>query len=94
MINVSAIIQIAILYAVIYAILKAAKGSRFGQALTGVGILAAAMFAGLKVMQDLPENPWIALRTARDHKSITSGLLLHCDHIFRCQQVSVADHRY
>ena len=45
MINVSAIIQIAILYAVIYAILKAAKGSRFGQALTGVGILAAAMFA-------------------------------------------------
>ena len=45
MINISAIIQIAILYAVIYAILKAAKGSRFGQALTGVGILAAAMFA-------------------------------------------------
>ena len=45
MINVSAIIQIAILYAVIYAILKAAKGSRFGQALTGVGLLSAAMIA-------------------------------------------------
>ena len=45
MINVSAIIQIAIIYAVIYAILKATKGSRFGQALTVVGILAAAMFA-------------------------------------------------
>jgi len=45
MINISAILQIAILYAVIYAILKAARGSRFGQALMGVGILAAAMFA-------------------------------------------------
>ncbi len=44
MINVSAIIQIAILYAVIYAILKAAKGSRFGQVLAGVGLVAAAMF--------------------------------------------------
>ena len=44
MINVSAIIQIAILYAVIYSILKAAKGSRFGQVLAGVGLVAAAMF--------------------------------------------------
>ena len=44
MINVSAVIQVAILYAVIYAILKAAKGSRFGQVLTGVGLVAAAMF--------------------------------------------------
>lgn len=44
MINISAIIQIAILYAVIYAILKAAKGSRFGQVLAGVGLVAAAMF--------------------------------------------------
>lgn len=44
-ISVSAIVQIAILYAVIYAILKSAKGSRFGQALMGVGILAAALFA-------------------------------------------------
>ena len=44
-ISVSAIVQIAILYFVIYAILKAARGSRFGQALMGVGILAAAMFA-------------------------------------------------
>ena len=41
----SAVVQIAILYAVIYTILKYAKGSRFGQALMGVGILAAAMFA-------------------------------------------------
>ncbi len=45
MINYSAIIQIAILYAVIYTILKASRGSRFGQALTGILVLAAAMFA-------------------------------------------------
>jgi len=44
-VSISAIIQIAILYVVIYTILKAAKGSRFGQALMGVGILAAALFA-------------------------------------------------
>ena len=40
----SAVAQVAILYVVIYTILKYAKGSRFGQALMGVGILAAAMF--------------------------------------------------
>jgi diadenylate cyclase len=45
MINVSAIIQIAILYLVIHAILKTARGSRFGQVLMGVGILAGAMAA-------------------------------------------------
>ena len=45
MINISAIIQIFILYLVIYSILKTAKGSRFGQALTGIGVLAAAMVA-------------------------------------------------
>ncbi len=44
-VDVSAIAEIAILYFVIYAILKAAKGSRFGQALMGVGVLAAAMIA-------------------------------------------------
>ena len=44
-IDISAIVQIAILFAVIYAILRAAKGSRFGQALMGVGVLAAVMFA-------------------------------------------------
>ena len=44
-VSVSAIVQIAILYVVIYAILKYAKGSRFGQALMGVGVLAAAMIA-------------------------------------------------
>ena len=43
-ISLSAGVQILILYVVIYAILKAAKGSRFGQVLMGVGILAAAMF--------------------------------------------------
>ena len=43
-VSVSAVAQIAILYVVIYTILKYAKGSRFGQALMGVGILAAAMF--------------------------------------------------
>ena len=45
MVDVSAIAQIFILYLVVYAILKRAKGSRFGQVLTGVGMLAAAMFA-------------------------------------------------
>ena len=44
-ISFSAIAQVTILYLVIYAILKASKGSKFGQALIGVGILAAAMFA-------------------------------------------------
>ena len=33
--------QVAILYLAIYAILKSARGSRFGQALLGVGVLAA-----------------------------------------------------
>ena len=40
-VSASAIIQIAILYLAIYGILKSAKGSRFGQALLGVGLLAA-----------------------------------------------------
>lgn len=40
-IDVSAVIEIAILYLAIYAILKSAKGTRFGQALLGVGVLAA-----------------------------------------------------
>lgn len=41
--DLSAIAQIAILYLVIYAILKRARGSRFGQVLMGVGLLAAAL---------------------------------------------------
>ncbi len=45
MIDVSAIVQIAILYFVFYAILKSAKGSRFGQALMGFGIIAAVLTA-------------------------------------------------
>ena len=44
-ISISAVIQIAILFVVIYAILKYAKGSRFGQVLMGVGVLVAAMIA-------------------------------------------------
>ena len=44
-VSVSAVVQIAILYFVIYAILKYAKGSRFGQVLMGVGLLAAVMIA-------------------------------------------------
>ena len=44
-VSVSAIIQIAVLYFVIYAILKSAKGSRFGQALMGFGLLAALLIA-------------------------------------------------
>ena len=40
-ISISAIVQIFILYLAIYAILKRAKGSRFGQALMGVGVIAA-----------------------------------------------------
>lgn len=39
----SPIIEIGILYFVIYAILKGAKGSRFGQALMGVGILVVIL---------------------------------------------------
>ena len=45
MTDVSAIVQIAILYFVFYAILKAAKGSRFGQALMGIGLLSALLIA-------------------------------------------------
>ena len=41
--SLSAVVQVAILYLVIYAILKRAKGSRFGQVLMGVGILAAVL---------------------------------------------------
>ena len=44
-VSVSAIVQIAILYVVIYSILKYAKGSRFGQVLMGVGLLSAVMIA-------------------------------------------------
>ena len=44
-ISISAIVQIAILYIVIYSILKYAKGSRFGQVLMGVGLLSAVMIA-------------------------------------------------
>jgi len=40
-ISVSAVVQIFILYLAIYAILKRAKGSRFGQVLMGVGVIAA-----------------------------------------------------
>ncbi len=42
-ISLSAVAQVAILYFAIYAILKRAKGSRFGQVLMGVGVLAAAL---------------------------------------------------
>ena len=45
MVSVSAVVQIAILYVVIYTILKYAKGSRFGQVLMGVGLLSAALIA-------------------------------------------------
>lgn len=45
MIDTSAVIQILILYFVIYSILKAAKGSRVGQVLMGVGIIAVTMIA-------------------------------------------------
>lgn len=39
------LVQIAILYFAIYSILKAARGSRFGQVLTGVGILFGVSMA-------------------------------------------------
>ena len=45
MISISEIIQIAILYLVIYAILKGARGSRFGQALLGLGIISSILIA-------------------------------------------------
>lgn len=41
--NISPIIEIGILYLIIYSILKRAKGSRFGQALMGVGILVTVL---------------------------------------------------
>ena len=44
-ISVKAVAQILILYVVIYSILKAAKGSRVGQVLMGVGIIAATLVA-------------------------------------------------
>lgn len=43
--TMSAILQIAILYFVIYAILKGARGSRFGQALMGIGLLTTMLVA-------------------------------------------------
>ena len=68
MINVSAVIQVAILYAVIYAILKAAKGSRFGQVLTGVGLVAAAMFLFTYVFHfDAQCGRAVDLITGEDH---------------------------
>lgn len=42
---VSDVVQIAILYFAFYAILKAARGSRFGQVLTGAGILFGVLIA-------------------------------------------------
>lgn len=39
----SAIVQIAILHCAIYAILKSARGSRFGQALMGIGLLTTLL---------------------------------------------------
>ena len=48
---ISAAIQIAILYLVIYAILHGAKGSRFAQVLTGFGMLAALLVAFSLVLQ-------------------------------------------
>ncbi|MGN0855213.1 MAG: diadenylate cyclase [Kiritimatiellia bacterium] len=41
----SAVVQIAILYFAIYTILKGARGSRFGQMLMSVGLLAALLIA-------------------------------------------------
>lgn len=42
---VSAVLQIFILHCAIYAILKGARGSRFGQALMGIGILTTLLAA-------------------------------------------------
>ena len=39
------VVQIAILYLAIYSLLKAARGSRFGQVLTGVGVLFGVSIA-------------------------------------------------
>ncbi|MBE6381980.1 MAG: diadenylate cyclase [Lentisphaerae bacterium] len=48
--SLSAIVQVAILYIAIYSILKSAKGTRFGQALLGVGVLAAIFWSFPKVL--------------------------------------------
>lgn len=47
MATVSAAVQVAILYFATYAILKSAKGSRFGQALAGIAILASLLAASM-----------------------------------------------
>ena len=44
------VVQIAILYFAFYAILKAARGSRFGQVLTGAGILYVALLTFTDVL--------------------------------------------
>ena len=43
-VTVSDAVQIGVLHCVFYTVLKYARGSRFGQALTGVGIIAAVLF--------------------------------------------------
>ena len=40
-------------------------------------------FTRLKIMKDLRKDPRISLRTACDHKAVTTGLFLHCDHVRR-----------
>ena len=57
-ISIKATIQIFILYLVIYSILRASKGSRVGQVLMGVGIIAAAMVAFTYIFRfdDSPED--------------------------------------
>ncbi len=42
-ITVSDAVQIGVLFVVIYAVLRGAKGSRFGQALMGIGVIAAVL---------------------------------------------------
>ena len=55
-VSVKAVAQILVLYVVIYSILKASRGSRVGQVLMGVGIIAAAMMRGLIYFMGNPFN--------------------------------------
>ena len=44
-------------------------------------------------MLDLFEDPWISLCTTSDHKTVTSGLFFHTNHILRTQNITVSDDR-
>ena len=50
-------------------------------------------FSGFHIMNDISENPGIALGSSCNHKSVASGVFFHTFDIFPCNQIAVADHR-